>query len=156
MQNKLQPSEACFALIRHFEGCSLTVYKDSAGLDTVGYGHKLLYNETFPDGITEDTAEHLLRCNVGAAAMAVNTFVHVQLNQNQFDACVSLFFNLGGDRLRTSTLLKLINSEDFSGVPAEWAKWCHAGSKVLPGLVARRTAEIALWQSGSGSVRICS
>lgn len=149
MQNILQPSDNCFELIRRFEGCSLTLYKDSAGLDTVGVGHKLRATESFPEGITEATAEYLLRCDVGSAALAVNHFVRVQLNQNQFDALVCFTFNLGSGTLHQSTLLKLINSGDFDSVPDEWSKSCHAGGKVLPGLVARRAAEIALWRSAA-------
>jgi lysozyme len=147
MQNNLQPSAACLALIRRFEGCSLVVYRDAVGVATTGWGHKLLPDEMTLKTITQAEADAMLQSDALVAAHDVNTDVIQQLNQNQFDACVSLFFNIGGPQLSRSRLLRYINAGDFVAVPAEWALWCHAGARVLPGLVARRTAELALFLS---------
>jgi lysozyme len=145
--NNLQPSAVCLALLKKFEGCSLVVYRDAVGILTTGWGHRLLPNESFPHGITQAIADGLLSSDAQIAGQDVNTEVTQQLNQNQFDGLTSWTYNLGGPRLCESTLLQLINAGDFAAVPAEWAKWCHAGARVLPGLVARRVAELALWQS---------
>jgi lysozyme len=55
-----------------------------------------------------------------------------------------LTFNLGAGRVRTSTLRRRINQMDWAGAALELRKWVHGGGRVLPGLVARRQAEIAL------------
>jgi lysozyme len=149
MLNHLQPSAVCLALIKKFEGCSLSVYEDAASLKTVAWGHKLLPTESFPNGITQAIADGLLSSDAEIAGHDVNALVTVELNQNQFDACVSLFFNIGATELRASRLLRYINAAaPAEEISQEWALWCHAGSRVLPGLVARRAAEIALWNSG--------
>jgi lysozyme len=148
MQNKLQPSAVCLALLRRFEGCSLVVYRDAVGILTTGWGHKLLPDESFPQGITQAIADGLLQSDAQIAGRDVNALVTVELNQSQFDGLTSWTYNLGGPRLRESTLLRFINAEDFAAVPEEWMQWRMAGDRVLPGLVARRAAELALWNTG--------
>jgi lysozyme len=76
----------------------------------------------------------------------VNTAVTVPLSQNQFDALVSWVFNLGNGNLQASTMLKVINSGDHAGVPAQIKRWNKAGGKVLDGLIRRREAEALLYQ----------
>jgi lysozyme len=70
----------------------------------------------------------------------------VLLNQpkNRLAAMVDFTFNLGAGRLQTSTLRRRINQTDWPGAALELRKWVHGGGRVLPGLVARRQAEIAL------------
>jgi lysozyme len=62
-------------------------------------------------------------------------------------AIVDFTFNLGAGRLRTSTLRRRINQLDWASAALELRKWVHGGGRVLPGLVARRQAEIALMAS---------
>ena len=57
---------------------------------------------------------------------------------------VDFTFNLGAGRLQTSTLRRRINQTDWVGARLELRKWVHGGGRVLPGLVVRRQAEIAL------------
>jgi lysozyme len=71
--------------------------------------------------------------------------VTTPLSQNQFDALVSWVYNLGGGNLKASTLLKVLNSGDFNGVPAQLMRWNKAGGKVLEGLTRRRQAEADLF-----------
>ena len=75
----------------------------------------------------------------------VNNLVTVGLNQNQFDAMVSWVYNLGGGNLKASTLLKVLNSGDYAGVPEQMLRWNKAGGKVLEGLTRRRQAEADLF-----------
>ena len=72
----------------------------------------------------------------------------VPLNQNQFDALVSFVYNLGAGAFEGSTLLKDLNAHNFAAVPGQLEEWVHAGSQVLPGLVARRKAEARLFTTG--------
>ena len=64
--------------------------------------------------------------------------------ENRLAAMVDFTFNLGAGRLQTSTLRRRINQMDWRGAALELRKWVHGGGRVLPGLVARRQAEIAL------------
>jgi lysozyme len=136
-------------LVKHFEGFYLTAYKDPVGIYTIGYGHTGL---THQDGtvypgrkITKAEAEQLLKHDMGKFESRVTELVKVPLNDNQFSALVSFDFNTGG--LGKSTLLKKLNAGDYSGAKQEFTKWIYAGGKKLTGLVRRRNAEAALFDS---------
>lgn len=151
----MKTSDAGLAFIQKEEGTVLKIYKDIAGLETIGVGHLLTADDKssgrFKDGITNEQALELLRNDVGHAEAAVNDLVKVQLSQNEFDALVSFVFNLGKGALKVSSLLKRLNAGDKAGVPIEMAKWNKAKNpktkklEVSKGLAARRTREIALW-----------
>lgn len=70
-----------------------------------------------------------------------------KMTQGQFDALVSFAFNLGIGALAKSTLLKKHLAGDYAGAAREFAKWKFGGGRVLPGLVKRRAAEVALYLS---------
>jgi lysozyme len=150
----MTPSARCLAVIRHFEGFRATVYADPVGIATIGYGHKLLPTDSFPDGVTEDEAEALLMGDAMAAADAVERIVAVPLTQGQLDCLVDFCYNDGAGRLGQSTLRQTINSGRLDAVPAQLYSidddgtqhgWIFAGGEVEPGLVLRRQADIALW-----------
>lgn len=132
-------------LIKEFEGLSLTEYDDVAGYKTIGYGHLMSEDEFYPDGITEEFAEELLRIDIQEAEEAVEKYVDVDLNDNQFAAVVSFTFNLGGGALSKSTLLKKLNEGDYEGAAEEFPRWCYAGGKMVAGLQRRRAEEKALF-----------
>jgi lysozyme len=75
------------------------------------------------------------------AEHAVTTLVLVPLTQNQFDALVSLVYNIGVTAFKNSTLLRLLNSHDYSGASAQFLVWDHSGGVVSLGLHRRRVAE---------------
>jgi lysozyme len=138
--------------IGRFEGFRGSLYNDAAGHCTIGYGHLVhLANcngsepAEFKRGISEQEAEQLLRRDAQTAADAVRRFVHVPLDQAQFDALVSFVYNLGAGAFEGSTLLKDINAHNFAAVPGQLEQWVHAGGQVLPGLVTRRKAEARLF-----------
>jgi lysozyme len=76
---------------------------------------------------------------------AVERLVSVPLNQNQFDALVSFTYNCGVGALQNSTLRKVLNQGKYEQVPAQLARWVHAGGVEYAGLVRRRKAEGALF-----------
>lgn len=141
-------SDAGLALIRECEGFRSDAYRDAVGVWTIGYGHT--GGVRAGDRITPEQGESLLRADAGCAADAVARATVVPLTQGQFDALVSLTFNLGAPALEGSTLLRKLNAGDVAGAAAEFPKWCHAGNAVLPGLVARRARERALFE-GDGT-----
>jgi lysozyme len=111
---------------------------------TIGYGH--IKGVSMGDTITQEEANEMFNHEMKEYETYVNTAVTVPLSQNQFDAIVSWVFNLGNGNLQASTMLKVINSGDHAGVPAQIKRWNKAGGKVLDGLVRRREAEALLYQ----------
>ncbi len=138
-------SAAGLGLLKRSEGFRSRTYLDSAGKPTIGYGHKILDSESFPDEIDEAKAELILREDVRVAEQAVERLVRVPLSQGQFDALVDFCFNMGARRLAASTLLGELNSGRYSAAAVELLRWDHAGADVSAGLKARREAEFHLW-----------
>lgn len=133
-------------LIKTFEGLSLKAYKDSVGVVTIGYGSTGPH-VSMGQIITEVQAEALLKSDIARFERGVSDLVTAPLNQNQFDALVSFSFNLGLGNLKSSTLLRKLNSLDYQGAAKEFERWNRAGNKVLAGLTRRRKAEKELFLS---------
>lgn len=146
-------------LIAGFEGWSATLYNDVADNATIGYGHLVHagpINDAdrkgpFGKGITKQQGLALLQKDVESKAQAVRQCVTVKLNQGQFDALVSFAYNVGAGNLRSSTLLKKLNADDYAGAANEFANWNKAGGKVLAGLQRRRAAEAAMFRGQATS-----
>lgn len=141
-------TEIGLALIKAFEGFRAFVYLCSAKVRTIGYGHALLKGESFPNGITEEEGEELLKKDVNKAERAVIRLTNVPLEDNQFDALVSFVFNLGAGAYQRSTLRMKINRGEYEDAADEFLKWVRAGGKVVKGLVKRRQAERELFLNG--------
>jgi lysozyme len=143
------------AFIGHFEGFSARLYNDPAGHCTIGFGHLVHLGAIngkepaeFKAGITRERGLEILRQDARTASDAIARLVRPPLNQPQRDALISFTFNLGTGALETSTLLRLLNGGDYASVPAQLNRWTKAGGRQLPGLVARRKAEGALFSRG--------
>ena len=132
-------------LIKHFEGCETAAYKCPAGVWTIGYGHIKGVQEG--DVITETQAHEMLVEELSEYENYIHDLVECPLNQNQFDALVSWVFNLGSGNLASSTLLRVLNSGEYKGVPEQIMRWNKAGGKVLAGLTKRRQAEAELFNA---------
>lgn len=141
----MKTSDAGLALIREFEGCKLTAYYCPAGVLTIGMGST---TDVHPgQRITLPQAIQRLQDDLQSAENCVNhSLPGVHLTQGEFDALVSFVFNLGPAAFRGSTLYKLLLAGEMDAAAEEFPKWKHAGGKVLPGLVARRAAERALFE----------
>lgn len=144
----MRTSENGVEILKRFEGLELEAYQDIAGIWTIGYGH------TGPDvepgmKISERDAEALLRSDLKPREQAVSSAVKVQLNQNEFDALVSLVYNIGAAAFRSSTALKRLNRNDRVGA-AEALTWWNKATvggvlREVLGLTRRRAAERALF-----------
>ena len=177
----LKPSPACLDLISRFEGERLMAYLCPAGKPTIGFGHVILPRFDWPlfrycDAsrvmrlikecqtagrmtgeaqtvlrIDPEQARRLLEHDAQQVGRFLNSVTPVPLSQNQFDALVSLVFNIGQGNYATSTLRKKLAAGDFAGAAAEFDKWAMAtvnGKKQkLTGLVNRRAAERALFET---------
>ena len=143
--NERRTSERGITLIKSHEGLRLKAYHCPANVLTIGYGHtKNVYPSMV---ITSQKAEELLKQDLSVYESAVNKYVTVPLNQNQFDALVSFSFNVGTNALGRSTLLRKLNSKDYQGAGNEFMRWVRAGTRILPGLVRRRQEEKELFLS---------
>ena len=146
----MQTSEKGIALIKQFEGCKLTAYRDSVGVWTIGYGWtQPVDGKPIRAGMTikQEIAERLLKTGLVSYESDVSRLVKVGLSQGQFDALVSFTYNLGARSLSTSTLLRKLNAGDYAGAADEFLRWNKADGKVLNGLTRRREAERALFLS---------
>ena len=137
-------SQEGLSLIKKFEGCELEAYKCAAGVLTIGYGSTKGVKEG--DTITQEEADNLLLHEMNEYEGYINNAVTVDLEQNQFDALVSWVFNLGPANLKASTMLKVINDNKLTEVPAQIKRWNKAGGEVLQGLIRRREAEALLFE----------
>jgi lysozyme len=148
---ELKTAEIGIEVIKHFEGLRLKPYRDAVGKFTIGYGHLMRPGELFTQ-ISQKRAEELLRRDISLAEMIVKQHVRVPLTGTQFSALVALVYNIGGYQFRTSTLLKIVNTGDYTLAAEEIRRWEYAGGKVLRGLTKRRHAEYLLftgkWKKG--------
>lgn len=147
-------SQQCLDLIKEYEGYSAVPYKCSAGVPTIGYGATWYPDSgkkvTMQDkSITKTTANAMLKSMVQSYADAVQRYVQVPISQNQFDALVSLTYNIGKESFRTSTLLRLLNQRDYLGAADQFKRWNKDSGRIRSGLTRRRAAEKALFERNS-------
>ena len=118
-------------------------YVCPAGYWTIGYGH--LCDPRHPP-INEVEAEAYLAQDLQTALNATLRFCPVLATQleGRLAAITDFTFNLGAGRLQVSTLRRRINQRDWIAAGQELRRWVYGGGKVLPGLVARREAEVDL------------
>lgn len=145
-------------LIKQFEGLRLKVYcdrcakdwdkctckKEEKGLATIGYGHRC--HESHPE-ITPEKAVCMLEEDINATMNQISRVIIRSITENQWAALISFTFNLGIGRLKTSTLLKMINSGLADSAGDEFLRWNKDGGKVVKGLTARREKEREVFNS---------
>ncbi len=157
-------------MLKHFEGCVKTgdkhvIYDDQTGLPvntneplpkgaTIGYGHLIKSGEDFRNGITESIATELLLFDIATAERAIKNNITVQLSQNQYDALVSLAYNIGAKNFATSTVVKYINnpkihSSIYPNLESAWKAWNRSQGKISNGLINRRQNEWDTYNKGT-------
>ena len=138
-------------LIMKFEGLKLTAYQDSVGIWTIGYGNTYYENNVAVkkgDVITHNRAIELFNLIVKKFEVGVDELVASNVNQNQFDAMVSLAYNIGINNFKNSSLLKMVNNgPSNSSIYLQFLRWNKAKGKVIEGLTRRRIAESNLYKS---------
>lgn len=144
--------QAAIDLAKRFEGFHRVFKNDPgcaypyicpAGYWTIGYG-RLCEPQHHP--ISRTVGEAYLLQDLGIAMMAALRYCPVLATEpeSRLAAIVDFTFNLGAGRLQTSTLRRRVNQRDWPGAASELRRWVYGGGRVLPGLVARREAEISL------------
>jgi len=130
------------ALIEQREGKRLLAYKDSVGVWTIGVGHTSAARapKVTPGlRITDAECDDILARDLETFEAAVSKATHVSLADHEFDACVSLAFNIGCDAFSGSTVAHKLNTGDRQGAADAFLLWKNAGGK--PILLKRRQAE---------------
>lgn len=136
-------------LCRRFEGFRSQPYLCPAGVPTIGYG-----STHYADGrrvtladkpISREAADRLLMLELERTYLkAVRAFCPGADTPERVAALLDWTYNLGAGNLRASTLRRKVNAGEWDQVPAQLRRWNKGGGRVLPGLVARREAEIGL------------
>ncbi|WP_257616527.1 lysozyme [Rodentibacter ratti] len=141
-------SERGISHIIRDEGERLTAYQDIVGIWTIGVGHTgQVDGKPVAKGMTisKEKSREILKADLARFENAINASVSVPLKQNQFDALVSLAFNIGEGAFRRSILLRKLNAGDYNGASQQFLVWKNAGGRVSQGLLNRRKREKALF-----------
>lgn len=150
----LTVSALAVAGIALHEGYRSRAYDDGVGVQTVGYG-STIRDDGSPvkagDTVTPERAVVMLARDADRIGREIAACIGpVPLAQHEFDAYVSLAYNIGSDAFCRSTLVKRLkaNPPDYAAACAEIKRWTRAGGRELPGLVKRRQAEYRLCMEG--------
>jgi lysozyme len=139
----LTSSAIGIGVITNWEGFSPVVYTDLVGVPTIGYG--TTQGVKPGDTMTEAEARSRLVKEVeNEYGAAVKRCVNVPLYQSEYDAYVSLTYNIGATAFCRSTLVRKLNAGEYSEACNQILRWNRAGGRVVQGLVNRRKAEHAL------------
>ncbi len=137
-------------LIKDTESLSLKVYPDAGGF-SIGYGHFLGTTATIKQ-INEAQADAYFNQDVSNVENEMKRYIIAPLTQNQHDALVSFFYNVGHkgfinkDGSKTQILQKL-NAQKYLEAAAEFDRWTHSKGVVNTALQNRRATEKALFLS---------
>ena len=113
---------------------------------TIGYGHTHTATRNMQK-ITVDKAIILLKIDIYITESFVN-YHFKNLRQCQFDALVSLLFNIGfGNFYGTNTKRLIENDPEDKYIAGQWIEFRNAGGKYLRGLMRRRLDELSLYYS---------
>jgi len=163
-------SKAGEDLMHRFEGFRNKPYLCPAHIWTIGYGH-VLYQEQIRLPVVRVPNKHtpMIRKEMPLKSEDNRVWSKEEINklfsndiatfergvlrlvpgvvgrQGSFDALVSISYNFGLGNLQRSTIRMKANRGDWEGAAEAFMAWTKGGGKVLPGLVKRRQAEIALF-----------
>ena len=135
-------SAAALVGIATHEGYRGEAYRDAVGVPTIGFGETA--GVKMGDKTTPGRSLVQLLGSTNRHADAIRKCIAVPLYQHEFDAYVSLSYNIGPGAFCQSTLVKKLNAGDYAGACEEIKRWNRAGGKVLPGLTKRREQEYRL------------
>lgn len=153
----MKTSENGLKLIQEFESFVNAPYLDSARVWTIGYGSTYYPNGKPVTGrdkpITREYAETIQR-NVISKDFepVINELLEKEIasgfvNQNMYDAIISLTYNIGVNGFKRSSVLKLLKQGDKENAGNAFLLWNKSGGKVLRGLIKRREKERQLFLS---------
>ena len=137
-------------LITRWEGRRLVAYKDGGGVWTIGYGHTSaagLPEVKYGLAITAQEARDIFTRDIVKYEIAVGNAIKRPITQAQFDAMVSLCYNIGPGAFAGSTVVKRFNAGDTNGAAEAFKFWVKDNGKEVQGLVNRRNDEVKHFRS---------
>lgn len=146
----MQTSSAGRQLIERNEGCVLHSYYDSVGVLTIGYGctGRGVY---VGQVITQAQADQMLSDRLAQEfEPGVERVIDgADTTQGQFDAMVSLAYNIGVGAFSGSSVARKHRAGDYEGAADAFLLWNKAGGLILSGLDRRRHEEQAMYLAGA-------
>lgn len=137
-------------LLKHFENYKKRAYKCPAGVWTIGFGFTRINGVKVKEGdtMTLEVANVELEKQLRTYENVVKKAIMIKkINQNQYDALVSLCYNIGGSSFRKSSIVKLVNNRNFIGACKVFNLWSNVAKKRSKGLLRRRISERNLFCS---------
>lgn len=153
-------SASLIAFLSAFEGLRLTGYLCPARVATIGFGHtetagiEVRYNDgtrteqvIIGKAIDETEAKRLKGLQLSRFESAVTSALKgVSVEQHEFDACVSLAYNIGPAAFAGSSVVRHMKRGDRTRAAAAFLLWNKAGGRVMSGLSRRRAAEKLMFE----------
>ncbi len=140
----LKISERGVEFIKGFESWKPVTYADPVGVLTIGWG--TIGPEAKPGRrITQKQGLAFLKADIAVSEKEIKRVVNVPLTQGQFDALVSIHYNMGLPNLLKTDIIKLTNRGDYIGAAGLFPRHNKAKGKVFAGLTRRRSAEAAMF-----------
>jgi lysozyme len=151
-------SDAGAEFIRQWEKLRLNAYLDVADVPTIGWG-TTRYPPWHPvrprgrvelgDVCTPEQAWDYFRYDLRTKERAVDDLTTDKVRQEQFDALVSLVYNIGQDAYKDSTIRRMVNANpDNPLIRAQFKRWIWSGGEKREGLLNRRVQEADMYFSG--------
>ena len=140
----MEMSESGLTRLLEREGMRRTAYRDSAGIWTICVGHTTAAGPPkVRPGMKCTLAEcrQILMRDVAQFEKCVEKAITQPMSQHQFDAMVSLAFNIGCHAFRRSTVVREFNRGHEQHAADAFRMWKKAGGRVVQGLVNRRESE---------------
>ncbi len=144
-------STRAIKIVKEFEGFKSEAYLDTDGTPVIGYGLSEIAGKPVQlgDRISRQEADLALKKQLQTIEQQLDRAVEVQIGDRQLDALASLAFNVGIDSIENSTLVKKLNTGDYTGAANEFLRWdkANVGGRLvkMPGLTRRRQAEKMLF-----------
>lgn len=79
---------------------------------------------------------------------ALKSCVTAPLHQHEYDAYISLSYNIGQTAFCSSTLVRKLNAQDYEGACRQILRWDRFKGQPLPGLTKRRQDEFKRCMGG--------
>lgn len=143
----MKTSKAGLKTLEAREGVRLKAYKDSVGIWTIGVGHTSMAGPpvvTPKLTITSAECDEIFARDIAKYEATVNSAVKVPISQTEFDALVSLCFNIGQGGFAKSSVVKRLNTGDRAGAAKAFLMWNKPKE-----IIGRRTGEMRQFISGN-------
>lgn len=125
--------------IATWEGYVERAYQDIVGVWTIGFGTTAGVKPNM--SVTPVVALQRKIDDIQKFEGALKECVTVPLHQYEYDAFISLAYNIGPTAFCGSTLVRKLNTSDYEGACKEILRWNRAGGQVVKGLDNRRKSE---------------